>query len=277
MNSTDERIDEIVLLLRKLGLPFLKRLEERDPQFRALSSLKGICSRIVPAVACLNALISYMLTCRGEEYWLEFSSYLRRELTGCYIEDKDYIKISNLIDLVIRFVRFSKCNKRFRKLKVARLRRIARNPEANMLLDTEFFINNTTGFWESLAKLVGAKPESKTILFSIKMYYYGLRSCLELDITLPYEIPLPVDIRIAKLTKACGLIDHIVNYRTVQNIWGEISRLSRIPPLHLDVLLWRLGRYIDQKDLWTIAKEFSYDNAIDYHLALRIVKTFIKD
>jgi len=277
MNGINERISEIVLLLKKLGLPFLKRLEERDPQFKALSSLKGTCSRIVPIVACLNALVSYMLTCHGEEYWIEFANYLRQEIVKYNIKDKGCIKVGNLVDMVVHFVSLSKCNKRFRKLKIVRLRRIVRRPEANMLLDTEFFIKNTTGFWKSLAKLVGAKPESKTILFSIKMYYYGLRSCLELDMTLPHEIPLPVDIRIVKLTKACGLVDRIVNYRTVQNIWGEISRLSGIPPLHLDVLLWRLGRYIDQKDLWTIAKEFSHDNSINYHLALRIVKTFIKD
>ncbi len=59
-----DRIDRIASLIREMGLDTVRRFEERDPQYVAISRL---CSSVgdkctALALTTLNSLVSYMLT-----------------------------------------------------------------------------------------------------------------------------------------------------------------------------------------------------------------------
>jgi len=101
--------------------------------------------------------------------------------------------------------------------------------------------------WKITYKILGTKPERKTVVFSIKMAYYGLRALYELVPQLPMEIPIPVDVRIAKITYKAGLIEGAKDWQElyrkptiVINLWNIVANRTGIPPLHLDSLLWML-------------------------------------
>lgn len=105
-----------------------------------------------------------------------------------------------------------------------------------------------------LSKRLNVNPNAKTIVFAVKMYYYGCRACLKADLVLPYSIPIPVDKRIALISYTSKVISCIncsnpVNTilkrpSIVRRIWSSIAKLCRIPPLHLDCLLWTIGGYV---------------------------------
>lgn len=267
----NRRINDIATLFSSLGLDFFKDLETRDPQYKAISKLRHIDPPVIPVMVSLNALVSFMLSCRGEDYWYEFSCYVMRN----FHKVRSNISIKAIIDFLIDFLVVSKCNRRFLNMKIKRLLRIRSNPEAKRLMDINFFLRDTLGFWKLLANLVGSKPESKTTVFSVKMYYYGIRSSLNLDMVLPFEIPIPVDRRIIRVTSACGLLKKPKDVGWIRDIWSLIGKLSGIPPLHLDVLLWLISPYIEFNDIVLAAKSFSREFNVKYDISLKIFNVLL--
>ncbi len=95
---------------------------------------------------------------------------------------------------------------------------------------------------------------SKTIVFSIKMLYYGFRASTGVVTPLPMNIPIPIDLRIATMSYIANIIDtsHVKkslneiaeiimrSYKNTQEAWNIVARTSQIPPLHIDSIIWPL-------------------------------------
>lgn len=222
-------VEEIALLLRRIGLERILALEKRDPQYSSVCSIcknrgEGETARLV----MMNALISYRLTGRGEEHWDYFSRFFsQRKREDLCAEFLDYVRGSPYL-AVGRNARIK------RALSVC-----GYMPDIDDLLKT----------WKDLVTILNADSDAKTIVFTIKMLNYVYMCCRDIDRALPYEIPIPVDYRVAKLTSCLGLVDlspeeALRRYKEVQRAWHKVSQISGIPPLHIDTLLWLAGRVV---------------------------------
>jgi len=275
------RIASIGKLFRRLGVGGIKEFELGDPQFIEAQRISELCGKLTPALLGINALVAYMLTGKGEDFWHSFSEF---SLSKCSGRDP--------IDLVMEF---TKRNNLF-NLK-AKLRRLAKLRNCPELMDC-IGRQDLRRYWAMLAQCLGVSKESKTVVFSVKMVYYGLRA-IGADIELPDEAPIPVDRRISFLTASSGLIslndcessppqplqqlkkvskELMKKPSLVRKVWSNVAQISRISPLHLDAPLWIIGRYSylgrKKKILSEVLKSFAF---ISKEINSELIKELINE
>jgi DNA-(apurinic or apyrimidinic site) lyase len=84
------------------------------------------------------------------------------------------------------------------------------------------------------------------------MLYYAKKALGE-RVEVPMEIPIPVDGRVALVTYLSGALivegvstsrEALLRYSdTIRNVWSKVARLSGVPPLNLDAMIWYFGKY----------------------------------
>ncbi len=223
------QLRRVVEALRSLGINAILELERRDPQYRAVCSVVGKHGESIGArLAMLNAVISYRLTGRGEEHWEFFGKFF----TQLEIRDvcRDFLRYLDASP----YLRIGLDGRRKRVLKIC-------NYAPNL--------EDLGATLRQVSSLLGARSEQKTIVFAVKILNYVYMCSRGVDRILPFDIPIPVDYRVAHLTWCAGLIDlppreAMRRYEVVQRIWDEVAREAGIPPLHIDTLLWLAGRAV---------------------------------
>lgn len=219
-------------LLARIPLETVYRVEERDPQYRAVLTVVQACGPRGVALVVGNALVSYRLAVRGEEYWTEFAKYFREHCRGG----------EPVAEMLARFLGESRGNRFLREQKKRRLARasgvledIGSRPQSYQHLPS---------LVRKLAAVLGARGDEKTILFAAKMAYYSYRA-LGLPVTGVEEIGIPIDRRIAFLTASSALlsencVEKILSTRRGEALraWRIVSGEAGIPLLNLDSLLW---------------------------------------
>ncbi len=253
----NERLVKIGITLKSFGIIGAKYFEFLDPQMNIARELVLRCPSNALYLLALNSLVSYSLTMRGEFFWKEFSKYVSlrcREIESFH----DIVKIVKEFTMIYN-----------RYLLSQKIRRLDRIMHCKNIIT---YINNTelVELRNYIAKCLDSDPDSKTIVFSIKMIYYGLRA-LGYEYTLPFDIPIPVDRRVAKISIISGIIEceslkpcnieYVLRYpKIIIKAWNEIGRISSIPPLHIDAIVWYFGGFSN----YTSRKEIL--NAIDHRL-----------
>jgi len=185
-------LEELKERLRRLGLRGALEVEERDPQYKALRYLyKRKGWEALPLVVG-NALVSYQLPMRGEEYWWAFA---RSAGEGTALEE---------------FV-----GRHNRRLLPAKLKRLKRGRVVWERVERDW------GLEELYRRLRALYGRQKTVSFAVKMAGYFKRAAGE-EVVFPFSIPLPYDSRIARLSKALGV---------GRAFWDELAEEVGIPPL----------------------------------------------
>ena len=261
------RLRSVGEVFKGLGIYGVKKFELIDPQFNEALRISEACGKLTPALLGINAVVAYMITNKGEEFWHSFSEFSIRRC-----REKD------IVDLVIEFTRRNNLFNVRNKLR--RLSKLRNCPELMESIERHDLIK----YWETLAQCLRVSKKSKTIVFSVKMVYYGLRA-IGADMELPGEAPIPVDRRISLLTVSSGTISpsncgslvtqsiHQLRKASkalmkkpnlVRKVWGGIAQISKVPSLHLDAPLWVIGRYSylgrKKKILDTVVKSLSFIN-----------------
>lgn len=240
----EERMGPIAEALRN-SVDFIDLLEEKDFQYAAvveiLSSLNDLkkASFLVAGLAS----VSYMLTTKGEKHWLAFSSYVAKN------------KKLSLGQILTGFVEEGRSLARFRS---SRLKRINKWIRALPEFEARFgeFAEDLNEFRRFVARILNAGTEDKTVVFSVKMFYYTLKAA-GLNVSIPLEIPVPVDRRVALISLTSGLVEHsrglaAINElrnrypRLVREAWNRVGRLAQVPPLRVDALLWIIGGFLEK-------------------------------
>lgn len=225
--------EELVELLRRVGLSRILAIEKRDPQYLAVCRVcENRGTDETARLVMLNALISYRLTGKGEEHWMYFADFFstRRNIDICK-EFFEYISKSPYLILN-------------RNARMSRVRKACGiKPDIDDLIKT----------WNKLALTLDVDPNSKTVVFALKMLNYVYMCCRGVDRPVPFEIPIPVDYRVARMTSCLGLIamapeEAMRRYREIQTVWRRIAEASGIPPLHIDTLLWLAARAVLYSD-----------------------------
>jgi len=247
----ENRLKKIAEIIRDIGLKTVYVIEDNDPQLKALKVIYEKTGHI--GYACLlavaNALISYKLAVKGEKYWTEFSKYMART-------SPEYKRVfENIKEFLVK----TKLNVFALNSKVSRLGKFLKSPiAAEIYTRPQLYKRDLEKLRHSIAKAISADPDAKTIVFSVKMFYYAYYSSTGERPMVPYTIPLPVDIRIATLTISSGIMDvlgverlrnkalYLLGRKTnnIRKVWFEVSSLSGIPSLNIDSLLWPIGVFI---------------------------------
>jgi len=218
-----EKVSRLVEILRELGLDCAKTIEEKvDLQFDALKNLRENLKNdeLFIKLVMANALVSYQLSGKGEDWWWEFSRYFSENPP------------SNIAEAYIQFLPSSKTNKR---LVAGKLKRIER---AEPFLDSlsieelrNYYFSGMERLRDDLAEVMKAERSAKTMVFAVKMFGYAGRIAFGAFVPYPMTIEIPNDVRINAFTK------RFTNEPPV-SFWSRVAERTGIPPLHIDSILW---------------------------------------
>jgi len=225
---------------------FVYKCELLDPQMKAVGDIvRRLGAKNGAAYVVGVALVSYMLSARGERHW-----FLAAEFAG-----------EDVGESLLRFVRESPSLARFRVVRERRARRYLVFFVPRFLEKFEAYASDLRSFWVDLARAVGAKPQAKTVVFAVKMFYYSLRAAGFGVQGLPREIPIPVDFRVSLMSLISGLVaGEAADFRSearllrergaglVRRGWGLVSELSSVPALNMDAVLWLVGGAVDRSN-----------------------------
>ncbi len=201
--------DKLFNILSSVSQDKLFKIENSDPQFKALCKLtKHRAKQQVLDLSIANSLICFQLSGKGEDCWNEFSDFFSNKQKSF-----DHFK---------EFLLNSKSNHRLVNLKLNRIKRFRQLIPLNKNLSFK-------DMWQFLSYNMKSNKQSKTIVFSVKIYGYLKRCLFNEYIPFPFEIPLPFDSRIKKL-EYLGIKN--------QEQWSSFARQVNIAPLHLDSILW---------------------------------------
>ena len=250
----------------------LNSFVEIDPQYKALKKIylstrnKGLTAIITIA----NSLISYQLSGKGEDYWSEVSNFFSKTKVGDY---------KNLYALFTDFLtKYTKYNRIQIRNKLRRLRIFLSSRIIDKLyISPCLYSIDQYPLLKILSQTMKQSMYAKTIVFSVKMYYYIARIICKNTIPDP-RIPMPIDRRVAYMSFTSGLISisnkillkdlKDIIYRLMQSkyrdnivkAWFILSKYSSIPCILLDTIVWLMGRYVSPfKNIDEMTEEFISD------------------
>lgn len=216
-----ERLKEV---LRELGIECARVIEERvDLQFDALRSLQENLqdNELFIKLVIANAVVSYQLSGKGEDWWWEFSRYFSEkppegEIWKAYLD----------------FLPNSRTNRRLVAGKLQRLKKLEPFLDSLAFADLkEYYYKGMAELRDRLAEVLNSKRSAKTIVFGVKMFGYAGRIAFGDFVPYPMEIEIPEDVRIRAYT------ERLTNEPPVQ-FWSRVARETGVPPLHIDSILW---------------------------------------
>ena len=223
----------VIKALRELGIEFLLDLELRDPQYAQVLRLSEAYSREPVALICvLGALTAYRLSGKGEDYWREVANHFLSFRAGPGPDE--------VVSSFAAYLGSSKLCRLALKQKLARLAKLASaGLHKRLYSDYDSYVRDLRRLWLDISRSVRSPRGSKTVVFAVKMFCYAVRASTGTVPYVPADIPLPVDARVMRVSRALGVAAG--GPESVRRTWQEIAMASGVPPLHVDVLLWMLG------------------------------------
>ena len=267
------RAKEIAEILKEIfNKNNLNAFVEIDPQYKALKKIylstrnKGLTVIITIA----NSLISYQLSGKGEDYWSEVGNFFSKTKVGDY--KQLYALFTDFLTKYTKYNRIQIRNK-LRRLRIFLNSRII----DRLYISPCLYSIDQYPLLEILSEIMKQSMYAKTIIFSVKMYYYAARILCENTVPDP-RIPMPIDRRVAYISFTSGLIrisnktcledlKHII-YRLMQSrnrdnivkAWFILSKYSGIPCIFLDTIVWLMGKYVSPfKNIDEMTGEFISD------------------
>ena len=202
--------NQLYEVLKEFTLEDALLLETYDRQYKALKRLHRELknNELFLKLVVVNALLSYQLPNKGEVYWENFGSFFAKNPS--LEKFGEFLKKYNNRFLNSKLQRLQKVLKAIKKMEREELIRFCKNPKE--LLDY-------------LSNLLNQEKTAKTLVFAVKMFIYACRIASGKNITAPFEIEIPLDVRLRKIPDSL-------------EFWRNLSIKTNIPPLHLDTLIW---------------------------------------
>jgi Uncharacterized protein conserved in archaea len=187
----------------------------------------------------LNSLISYQLSIPGEEYWERFTDFFSKPNVQL---NTDYFK---------KFLLNVKCI-RLLDQKLMRISKVLSSDLPGKLLSNGLrYCNDIEALMRELSRILKVSEDSKTIVFSAKMYSYLCD--ISGQVVNFGKTPIPVDYRNSLLAltsciiidceglslKECALKLTSSTYsKYVRNAWMNVCNKLGISCLELDAFTW---------------------------------------
>jgi DNA-(apurinic or apyrimidinic site) lyase len=217
----NKNLDELKEILKKFSLEEALYLEKQDRQYKALEKLyyglkqqedfsdNSLDDYFFKLVG-INALLSYQLPLKGEDYWEKFSDYFLKTPLGNLNSFEEFL---------------NKYNWRFLSAKIKRFRKVKPLIENFTFEDWKEFCEKPQKFLNRLSTFLHQKENSKTLVFAVKMLLYACRIVFSRDYIAPKEIFIPLDSRLKKISPE-------------KKFWEELQQEAKVPLLHLDAVIW---------------------------------------
>jgi len=271
------RVEAVADALSEIPLEAIESLELADPQYHAARLVAEVYGEPGLAWIVANALVSYRLTSRGEEYWVEFANRLAEQKPP----------LSDIVGFFRQFLPSSRGNRMLIAQKLGRLQRAL--PALRRIASNPLEYRDLTRLVQELSARLGSRPYEKTIVFAAKMAYYFFKSIgVEVE---GESIPLPVDARIALITSTSRIVYEspariVARPENVVKAWQMVSEKSSIPTIHLDAIIWLPAAGIDRivrRDIEKAREKFAKNlhsylgRAISWFTAERVARELIYD
>ncbi len=222
-----EKLDRLINILKKFTRKDIEELEKLDRQYKALEKLyKNLKDdKKFFKLVLINALMSYQLQMKGEDYWEIFSQFFSKNQN---------------IDFFEKFLTIY--NKRFLNAKLKRLKKVIYCVE-NLFNShsIENFEKNLYILVKKLSTCLSQRENAKTITFAAKMFMYAYKIVYKRKPKGLENIFIPLDIRLSKISKN-------------KNFWIKLFKYINFSPIELDVILW-VPQNLDRKTLNNLNKE----------------------
>ncbi len=229
--------ESLISILKEFSLEEVLAIEENfDEQYIVLEKLYYRLKNppVYLSLIVLNAISSYQLNCTGEKYWSGFSEYFSKKrdiIKNIEVEGKI------IVNMFLDFLEKSRCNVRLLRQKRRRVMRVV--PLINSFIENiSVYVEDFKLLQLELSKHLNTSISAKTVVFAVKMFNYGVRIAYSKKIPLPFDIDIPVDNRIKKISSCLG-----VSEEDIKGFWRKVAYKTEIPPLHIDSLLWVAYRY----------------------------------
>jgi DNA-(apurinic or apyrimidinic site) lyase len=205
------KTEKLIELLKEFSLKEVEEVELRDRQFVALKELyRNLEDReLFFKLVLINALLSYQLQMKGEDYWEAFSEFFKWKKG---VED---------------FPEFlSKYNRRFLTAKLKRFEKVKPCVEE---LFKRFSLDELGSapslIADNLARCLNQSKSAKTVVFAVKMFSYAYKIAFGKFPDNLWDVEIPLDSRLKRLISSV-------------KEWREVAEAVGIPPIRLDALIW---------------------------------------
>ncbi len=247
------RVDSVAEALAMVGWEGFLRLDRLEPEYRVLSEVYERTGDVRPVLVLgmAAATIDYQLAGDAYRFWDTLLQVVRarRYRLGSLGEVR-----AALEEFLSRPI-----NARFNRAKRGRIARFFDSGFAQYLWSTAYrYYHSRPGeVWERLAEAMGNRPQSKTIVFSVKVMDLISLLAEKRYSSLPARMPIPVDIHVARMAVYSGIVRGTppgspadvcgVRGNVFREAWGRVAeRVSaiagrRISVLRIDSLVWQLG------------------------------------
>ncbi|MEM4441921.1 MAG: N-glycosylase/DNA lyase [Ignisphaera sp.] len=250
-----DRIESVAKMFKSIGIENVTIFENIDPQYLYIMKAISMCkSDHLIYAFYINALVAYRLKTKGEHFWKKFTEFIVKNCDKL----KELQQLLNLIkEFTYRYNNYAYENKLKRIMKIGKCLDVLSYTTSTQYLELA----------RKTSECLKTSYEYKTVVFSIKIVYY-FHKAQGLESVLPFELPIPVDSRVAYMTYTSSMID-VVNQTlnrniislimkkadTVRDIWNRVAAISYIPPLHIDAVLWYFGKYSRNNNRRSILEE----------------------
>jgi len=220
-------------------------IEQNEEQYRSLEDARkniishklqldhSLQSKLFLSLILQNALISYQVAWSWPDRWAEYSHKIIQNFHLLY-------DIQDTTQRWYNFITTSRYNKRLYNAKRKRIQRY--NQTFNTLYNKnyELYYTDLSQLTQDLAQAMNQSTQAKTITFATKMFGYGLRIVWASFTNYPYDVGIPVDSRLLQIYQKYE--EKTQDIQKVQQYFNKIAQENKIPPLHLDSLLWIVYR-----------------------------------
>lgn len=237
--------------ISKFSIQDIIEIESKDLQFIALQKARNkikskttkdkiINQNLFLFLIIQNWIISYQIAWSWEKWREEFSEKIIKErdkISDLLINNK------NNIERRYNFLTTSKYNKRIYNIKKSRLIKLNKFLDNMDRNDKNIFENHYKDMeWllTTISEIMNRPKDSKTLTFTIKMFWYWSRIVFDNIIYYPHTINIPIDSRLKKIYET-NLSKKIWNKKSdlilIKKFFSQLSKKHNIAPLHLDSIL----------------------------------------
>lgn len=224
--------------LKKFSLNDLELQMRSDSQYTSISDLLNWKNRpdIYLVLIIMNALVCYQLSWTWEKYWDEFSNFFWKT---------NYTDYKDITTDFLAFLQATKYNKRLSEIKNKRVSKIDITKLSSRVIYIYSNINtdiistlDILSLLEDISVIMNQKITDKTIIFSLKMFYYWLDSIfIHKSGKIPElpKLPLPIDSRIQNLFEKEYWIS---SNSAISKKMIELQKQLPYSLLYYDAVLW---------------------------------------
>lgn len=218
-------MDALYQIIKDITLEDALEIERNDSMLLSLTKLYNALENkefFLPLILA-NSLICYQLSSTWESYWEEFSTQATKY---------KYKKVDDIFLFLIDFLPKSEGNKRLVPTKLQRLKKL-KNFLSEFFYEQKHYYKDMIKLQRNLAKEMKQGLSDKTIVFSVKMFWYGARIRFWETKIFPESIPIPLDSRLQNIYKK-----YRWDYNSASDFYHDLAKKVWIPQLHLDAVLW---------------------------------------